>query len=151
VRVGRQIGELSRRLWLLRSSNAGYSCVMKADSLSGENSPLPDGQEQGTPTPAGLDVAHMLDNAVEAAALLKALSHETRLVILCLLIDGKKTVRELELKLKLRQPVVSQQLARLRADELVETRRDGKNVVYSIARPEITTIISAIYRTFCLR
>jgi DNA-binding transcriptional ArsR family regulator len=98
-----------------------------------------------------LDVDHMLDSALDATALLKALSHETRLVILCLLIDGDKTVGELEQKLNLRQPVVSQQLARLRADELVETRRDGKNVVYSIARPEVTEIISSLYRTFCLR
>ncbi len=92
----------------------------------------------------------MLDSAVGATALLKALSHETRLVILCLLIDGEKTVRELEQRLNLRQPVVSQQLARLRADDLVETRRDGKNVAYSIARPEVIEIISALYRTFCV-
>ena len=96
-----------------------------------------------------IDVDQMLDNARDASEFLKALSHETRLVILCLLVDGKKSVGELEQKLKLRQPLVSQQLARLRADDLVEARRDGKNIYYSIARPEVIGIIKALYRAFC--
>lgn len=91
----------------------------------------------------------MLDRAQLATEFLKAMSHETRLVILCLLLDGRKSVGELEQKLKLRQPFVSQQLARLRADELVEAHRDGKNVYYSIARPEVGEIISSLYRAFC--
>ena len=124
---------------------------MKANPRADGSSLGPDGHDRPAVPSGGLDVAHMLDNAVEATALLKALSHETRLVILCLLIDGEKTVRELEVRLDLRQPVVSQHLARLRADALVETRRDGKNVAYSIARPEITEVLRALYRTFCLR
>ncbi|MEX0852331.1 MAG: metalloregulator ArsR/SmtB family transcription factor [Bauldia sp.] len=100
---------------------------------------------------APLDIDDMLDNARGASAFLKALSHETRLVILCLLIDGDKTVGELEQKLNLRQPLVSQQLARLRADDLVEARRDGKNIYYSIARPEVVEIIGVLYRSFCVR
>jgi DNA-binding transcriptional ArsR family regulator len=100
---------------------------------------------------APLDIAQMLDNARDASDFLKALSHETRLVILCLLIDGHKTVTELEQKLNLRQPLVSQQLARLRADDLVEARRDGKNIYYSIARPEVVEIIGSLYRSFCTR
>jgi len=100
---------------------------------------------------ASLDVDGMLENARHASEFLKALSHETRLVILCLLIDGKKSVGELEQRLKLRQPVVSQQLARLRADNLVETQRDGKNIYYSIARPEVVEIIGSLYRAFCRR
>lgn len=98
-----------------------------------------------------LDIDEMLDNARAASAFLKALSHETRLVILCLLIGGDKTVTELEQRLNLRQPLVSQQLARLRADDLVEARREGKNIYYSIARPEVIEIIGSLYRTFCLR
>ena len=102
-------------------------------------------------TGARLDIEEMLGNARDASEFLKALSHETRLVILCLLIEGKKSVGELEQRLKLRQPVVSQQLARLRADDLVETQRDGKNIYYSIARPEVVEIIGSLYRAFCRR
>jgi ArsR family transcriptional regulator, virulence genes transcriptional regulator len=102
-------------------------------------------------TKAEFDIAEMLDNARDASVFLKALSHETRLVILCLLVDGKKSVGELEQKLKLRQPIVSQQLARLRADELVEAQRVGKNIYYSIARPEVVEVIGSLYRAFCRR
>lgn len=91
----------------------------------------------------------MLDNARKASDFLKAISHETRLLILCLLIDGEKTVNELEQILNVRQAAVSQQLARLRADDLVEARRNGKSVHYSLARPDVIEVISALYRTFC--
>lgn len=101
------------------------------------------------PAKPPLDTDAMLANARKAADFLKALSHEARLVILCLLIDGEKTVNELEQILKLRQSTVSQQLARLRADGLVEARRNGKSVHYSIARPEVVEVISALYRSFC--
>jgi DNA-binding transcriptional ArsR family regulator len=94
-------------------------------------------------------IDEMLAHAQAASDLLKALSHETRLVILCLLIDGEKSVSVIEGLLNLRQPAVSQQLARLRADNLVDTRRDGKNVYYSIARPEVIEIIEALNRAFC--
>ena len=96
-----------------------------------------------------LSTDEMLDNAREASEFLKALSHEVRLVILCLLIEGEKCVTDLEQTLDLRQPTVSQQLARLRADNLVATRREGKNVYYSIARPEAVEVIGALYRAFC--
>ncbi len=100
---------------------------------------------------AKVDVDEMLVNAQEASDFLKALAHELRLVILCLLIERDRTVSELEQLLKLRQSAVSQQLARLRADDLVETRRQGKNVYYSIARPEVIEIIGSLYRSFCKR
>lgn len=91
----------------------------------------------------------LLDSARDASDFLKAISHESRLVILCLLLDGEKTVNELKEILKLRQAAVSQQLARLRADDLVEARRNGKSVYYSVARPEVVEVISALYRSFC--
>ncbi|MHA1190320.1 MAG: ArsR/SmtB family transcription factor [Alphaproteobacteria bacterium] len=106
--------------------------------------------ERNLPTSAS-DLGRLLDNAREASSFLKALSHETRLVILCLLIDGRKSVSELERALELRQPFVSQQLARLRADDLVEAQRDGKNIYYSIARPEVVEIINSLYRAFCVK
>lgn len=95
------------------------------------------------------DLDMMVANAQEASEFLKALSHEARLVILCLLADGEKSVGEIEQTLNLRQPAVSQQLARLRADDLVETRRDGKNIYYSLARPEVRQVIASLHRAFC--
>ena len=95
------------------------------------------------------DIDQLLANARQASEFLKALSHEARLVILCLLAEGEKSVTEIEEILDLRQPAVSQQLARLRADNLVETRRDGKNIYYSLARKEVREIIEALHRTFC--
>ena len=95
------------------------------------------------------DVDMMIASAREASDFLKALSHEARLVILCLLVKGEKTVTEIEEILDLRQPAVSQQLARLRADDLVETRRDGKNIYYSLARPEVRAVIETLHDAFC--
>ena len=91
----------------------------------------------------------MLDSAREASTLLKALGHEHRLLLLCLLADGEKPVIELEKMLAMRQPAVSQQLARLRADDLVQTRRDGKTIYYSIAKEETRHIIRLLYKLYC--
>jgi DNA-binding transcriptional ArsR family regulator len=65
------------------------------------------------------------------------------------LIDGEKSVSEIEHMLKLRQPAVSQQLARLRADGLVDTRRNGKNIYYSLARTEVRDVIEVLHNAFC--
>jgi DNA-binding transcriptional ArsR family regulator len=99
--------------------------------------------------PVGLDLDMLLSNARQASEFLKALSHEVRLLILCFLIEGEKSVSEIEHMLKLRQPAVSQQLARLRADGLVETRRNGKNIYYSLARTEVRDVIQVLHDTFC--
>ena len=96
-----------------------------------------------------LDMDMMIASAREASEFLKALSHEARLVILCLLVEGEKSVTEIEQIISLRQPAVSQQLARLRADGLVETRREGKNIFYSVARPEVRHVIGALHEAFC--
>jgi DNA-binding transcriptional ArsR family regulator len=99
--------------------------------------------------PSGLDVDMMLANARQASEFLKALSHEVRLLILCFLIEGEKSVTEIEKMLKLRQPAVSQQLARLRSEGLVEARRNGKNIYYSLARTEVRDVIGALHDAFC--
>lgn len=96
-----------------------------------------------------LDVDALIGSAQQASAFLKALAHEARLLILCLLIEEEKSVTEIEEILGLRQPAISQQLARLRADGLVETRREGKNIFYSLARPEVREVIGALHRAFC--
>jgi DNA-binding transcriptional ArsR family regulator len=95
------------------------------------------------------DLERMTGNAKRAADFLKALAHQSRLLILCILAEGEKSVSELEDILHLRQPTVSQQLARLRADGLVSTRRDGKTIYYTLASEEARTVIGAIYDVFC--
>lgn len=95
------------------------------------------------------DIDAMMESAHEASGFLKALAHEGRLLILCLLIDGEKSVGEIEDMLSLRQPAISQQLARLRADGLVETRREGKNIFYSLARSEVRDVVGTLHRSFC--
>ena len=95
------------------------------------------------------DIDRMADNAKRASEFLKALAHESRLMILCILAEGEKSVSQLEDHLGLRQPTVSQQLARLRGDGLVTTRRDGKTIYYSVASDEARTIVGAVYDVFC--
>jgi len=95
------------------------------------------------------DIDRMADNAKRASEFLKALAHESRLMMLCILAEGEKSVSELEEHLGLRQPTVSQQLARLRADGLVTTRRDGKTIYYSVASDDARTIVGAVYDVFC--
>jgi len=90
----------------------------------------------------------MAARAKEASDFLKAFAHQSRLLILCILGEGEKSVTELEQLLALRQPTVSQQLARLRADGLVNARRDGKTIYYSLASDDVRVIIDALQRVF---
>lgn len=91
----------------------------------------------------------MVRNAAEATDFLKALSHPGRLVILCHLCLGEKSVSDLEALLNLRQAAVSQQLARLRIEGLVEARREGKNVWYSISDERVRRTVGLLYEMFC--
>lgn len=93
----------------------------------------------------------MAQSAREACEFLKAMSHETRLLVLCLLMEGEKSVSELEGALGIRQASVSQQLQRLRAERLVTTRRDGKAVYYSLASKEAREVIEVLYKLFCAK
>ncbi|MDP3410513.1 metalloregulator ArsR/SmtB family transcription factor [Bosea sp. (in: a-proteobacteria)] len=104
---------------------------------------LRDGEEFS----AELDV--LMRKARKASDFLKALSHENRLLLLCLLAERERTVTELENILSLRQPMVSQQLARLRLDQMVTTRREGKAVYYSLANDDVRRMIAVIYDIFC--
>ncbi len=91
----------------------------------------------------------MARSAASAAAYLKTLAHEGRLMILCHLGSGEKSVGELEDLLAIRQAAVSQMLARLRDEGLVSTRRDGKTIFYSLADDSTYEVISLLYRLFC--
>lgn len=91
----------------------------------------------------------MRENAEKASNLLKALSNQDRLMILCNLAQGERSVRELEALLGIRQPSLSQQLARLRADDLVSTRRDGKAIYYRLISSEAGRVIDLLYELYC--
>lgn len=95
------------------------------------------------------ELDELMRNARRASDFLKALSHENRLLLLCLLSEGERSVGELENILSMRQSAVSQQLARLRYDGLVNARRDGKTVFYSLANESTKRMISVIYDIFC--
>ena len=91
----------------------------------------------------------MVTNAASSAAFLKTLAHEERLMILCHLGSGEKSVSELEDLLGIRQAAVSQMLARLRDEKLVNTRRDGKTIFYSLSDPNTERMIGLLYEMFC--
>lgn len=94
------------------------------------------------------EFARLSTQTRKATDFLKALAHETRLMILCILAESEKSVGDLERMLGLRQPAVSQQLARLRTDGLVATRRDGKIVYYSLASEEARALVETVYEVF---
>ena len=95
------------------------------------------------------DFALMPKRARQASEFLKALAHESRLLILCLLCEGEKTVTDLEELLSLRQASVSQHLARLRLDGLVQAKRNGKVIHYSLANDDVRAILGALHGIFC--
>ncbi len=87
--------------------------------------------------------------ADQASELLKALSNRHRLLIICQLIDGERSVGELAASLKLRDSTVSQHLALLRKDGLVAARRDGQTIHYSIASDPAREVLKTLYQVFC--
>jgi len=91
----------------------------------------------------------LIEHARNASAQLKAMAHENRLAILFHLYEGPKSVHELEELLNMRQPAVSQQLARLRADHMVSTERRGKKVHYSIASDDAAVIVELLCKLYC--
>ena len=95
------------------------------------------------------DMEKMMQNALRASNFLKAISHEGRLMILCHLASGEKSVTELEDLLSARQAAVSQQLSRLRLEGLVTPRREGKAIYYSLTDDRPRQIIEVVYDLFC--
>ena len=96
-----------------------------------------------------LPLERMQAAATDACALLKVLSNPDRLLILCYLSQGEMRVGELEETLGIVQPTLSQQLTVLREQQLVSTRREGKNIYYSLASPQALAVIETLYLQFC--
>lgn len=101
------------------------------------------------PHTEGIDADVMIASARSASSFLKTLGHEGRLMILCHLSTGEKTVTELEKLLSSRQASVSQQLARLRGEGLVDCRRDGKAIFYHIKDVKARQTIELVHTMFC--
>jgi len=96
-----------------------------------------------------IDLAAMRLAAEKARGLLKALANPDRLLLLCQLTRGEHCVSELESALGIQQPTLSQQLGVLREEQLVHTRREGKQIYYSIASPEAQAVMQVLYDSFC--
>jgi DNA-binding transcriptional ArsR family regulator len=99
--------------------------------------------------PKNIDLADMHKAADQACCLMKVLSNADRLMLLCELAQGEQCVSELEARLGIVQPTLSQQLTVLRNEELVTTRREGKNIYYQISSPEALAVMQVLYKTYC--
>ena len=97
----------------------------------------------------GLDIDILRSGAQQAVGALKLLANEDRLLLLCQLSQGEMCVSDLEQSLGIRQPTLSQQLGVLRGEGVVATRRDGKNVFYSVASAELLKILTLLYQLYC--
>jgi ArsR family transcriptional regulator len=107
--------------------------------------------DEGKAAPTDLDTVatdELLGQAGDCANFLKALGHDGRLMILCHLASGPKSVTALENLLESRQAVVSQQLARLRFENLVSARRDGQTIYYSILDPKVPELLGVLAKMF---
>lgn len=104
-------------------------------------------KQKSEPESLQIDLSVLSGKSAEASELLKAISHEGRLLTMCFLGTGEKSVGALEKLLGVRQAAVSQQLARLRQDGLVTTRRDGKTVYYRIADARLIEILKTLQTT----
>jgi len=100
-------------------------------------------------TSVAIDITKLQAAAGEASLLLKTLANPDRLLLLCQMTQGEFSVGELEEKTGIRQPTLSQQLTVLREKQLVQTRRDGKQICYRIASKEAQAILQVLYTLYC--
>lgn len=97
------------------------------------------------------DLQEMQAAAARACSLLKTLGNADRLLLLCQLTQGEFCVSELETTLGIQQPTLSQQLGVLREEQLVNTRREGKQIYYSLASKEATAVMQILYQLYCVK
>lgn len=99
--------------------------------------------------PTVIDPELLRHAADDAVSTLKLLANVDRMLLLCQLSQGEMCVSELEALLDIRQPTLSQQLGVLRTEGVVSTRRQGKNIFYSVADPNLIEILAVLYRLYC--
>ncbi|WP_172330433.1 helix-turn-helix transcriptional regulator [Mangrovicoccus sp. HB161399] len=120
-----------------------------AAGFGGFAQPRGDGRDAAADAPAAPpELAAIVASVEEAVTFLKALGHEGRLLILCHLAGGEKSVTQLETLLSSRQAAVSQQLARLRMEGLVQARRDGQQIYYSLLDEKVLAVASLLDTLF---
>ena len=98
---------------------------------------------------AQMNLGELQSRALRATSLLKALSNPVRLLVLCQLAEGQKSVGELERVVDVSQSALSQHLAVLRSRRLVKARRSGQTILYSLAGREAPALLAALYQVFC--
>ena len=98
---------------------------------------------------ASLELTQMQRSAEQACKLMKVLSNQDRLMILCQLSKGEMCVSEIESTLGIMQPTLSQQLTVLREEDLVDTRREGKNIFYQVKSSKALAVIEVLYDQYC--
>ncbi len=96
-----------------------------------------------------INLKKMQASADEACRLMKVLSNRDRMLLLCEISQGEKCVGELEEALDIHQPTLSQQLTVLRNEELVETRREGKQIYYSLSSSSVLDVMGILYKNYC--
>jgi DNA-binding transcriptional ArsR family regulator len=96
-----------------------------------------------------MNLADMQANAAQAADLLKAMANKHRLLILCMLGNRELSVSELNIELNIPQSTLSQHLAVLRKDGLVQTRREAQTIYYSLKSEQVKTMIATLYQLYC--
>jgi DNA-binding transcriptional ArsR family regulator len=96
-----------------------------------------------------MDVQELTSNSADAAAFLKAISNRNRLLILCELTAGERSVSELEERVPLSQSALSQHLAKLREANLVLTRRDAQSIYYSLSDQRVVRLMGVLHEMFC--
>lgn len=101
------------------------------------------------PAPRHISMERLEAAAGRACMLLKALSNPDRLLLLCQMTQGEFSVGELEARTGIRQPTLSQQLTVLRAEELVTTRREGKQVFYSVCSSQALAVLETLHAQYC--
>ena len=98
---------------------------------------------------SNIDLERMQASANDACRLMKVLSNRDRMMLLCQIGQGEKCVGELEACLDIHQPTLSQQLTVLRNEELVQTRREGKQIYYTLSNQTALAVMDVLYQNYC--
>ncbi len=96
-----------------------------------------------------MEISELQENAAKASGLLKVMANQSRLLILCNLLEGAKSVQQLQAEVRLSQSALSQQLAILRGEKLVATQRSAQSVFYSLSSPEAEEMLQTLYNIYC--
>ena len=106
-------------------------------------------EDQTMETLGDVDMAQMRQKATEASELLKCIANENRLLIMCALAEGEYSVGELNKRVPLSQSALSQHLAVIRHQGMVDTRRESQSIYYSLANTDALKVVKVLHEIFC--